>query len=138
MASSHQGIDTRRARKNPRTSAAPEPLTIAIRTRPPRERPEIQNKRMLRVEVERIKEAGVSDAFSAAGPAFPSDGSTETSATDRAAETIRSASHTVSDAIEAGREPDVPLDILAKLVREAPLPALPIAFLLGVVVARRR
>jgi hypothetical protein len=93
---------------------------------------------MLRVEVERNKEAGVSDAFSAAGPAFPSDGSTETSATDRAAETIRSASHTVSDAIEAGREPDVPLDILAKLVREAPLPALPIAFLLGVVVARRR
>ncbi len=37
-----------------------------------------------------------------------------------------------SDAIEAGREPDMPLDILAKLVREAPLPALTIAFLLGV------
>jgi hypothetical protein len=93
---------------------------------------------MLRVEVERNKEAGVSDEFGAAGPAFPFDSSTETSATDRAAETVRSASHRVSDAIEAGRRPDMPLDILAKLVREAPLPALVIAFLLGVVVAPRR
>jgi hypothetical protein len=57
---------------------------------------------------------------------------------DRAAGTIRSASRRVSDAIEAGREPDMPLDILARLVREAPLHSLAIAFLLGVAVARRR
>ena len=91
---------------------------------------------MLRVEAERIKEAGMSDEFTAADTAFPSDNSTEKAS--RAAETIRSASHRVSDAIEAGRQPDMPLDILAKLVREAPLPALAIAFLLGVVIARRR
>ena len=62
----------------------------------------------------------------------------EVQTVDRAAETIRSASHRVSDAIDAGREPDMPLDILTKLVREAPLPSLAIAFLLGVRVARRR
>jgi hypothetical protein len=64
--------------------------------------------------------------------------STEKSTAERAAETIRSAGHRVSDAIEAGREPDMPLDILAKLVREAPVPSLAIAFMLGVLVARRR
>jgi len=62
----------------------------------------------------------------------------EVQTVDPAAETIRSASHRVSDAIDAGREPDMPLDILTKLVREAPLPSLAIAFLLGVLVARRR
>lgn len=80
----------------------------------------------------------MSDEFTAADTAFPPDSSTEKSTVDRAAETIRSASHRVSDAIEAGSEPNMPLDILAKLVREAPLPALTIAFLLGVLVARRR
>jgi hypothetical protein len=79
----------------------------------------------------------MSDEFTAANTAFSSDSSTEKSGIDRAAETIRSASHRVSDVIEAGRHPDMPLDILAKLVREVPLPALAIAFLLGVVVARR-
>jgi hypothetical protein len=54
------------------------------------------------------------------------------------AESVRSASHRVSDATEAGREPDMPLDILTKLVREAPLPSLAVAFMLGVLVARRR
>jgi hypothetical protein len=62
----------------------------------------------------------------------------EKSATERAAETIQSASHRVSDAIESGREPGMPLDILARLVREAPLHSLAIAFLLGLAVARRR
>jgi hypothetical protein len=54
---------------------------------------------------------------------------------DRAAETIRSASHRISDAIDAGREPDMPLE--ARLVRDAPLHSLAIAFLLGVAIARR-
>jgi hypothetical protein len=39
------------------------------------------------------------------------------------AETVRSTSHLVGDAIEAGRDPDMSLGILTKLVREAPLPS---------------
>ena len=53
---------------------------------------------MLRVEAERIKEAGMSDEFTAADTAFPSDNSTDKAS--RAAETIRSASQRVSDAID--------------------------------------
>jgi hypothetical protein len=60
------------------------------------------------------------------------------SAAARAAETIQSASHRVSNAIETGREPGMPLDILSRLVREAPLHSLAIAFLLGVAISRRR
>jgi hypothetical protein len=44
----------------------------------------------------------------------------------------------VSDAIEAGRKPGMPLSILSNVAREAPLGSLLIAFLLGVAVARRR
>jgi hypothetical protein len=80
----------------------------------------------------------MSDEFTAADTAFPPDSSVDKSVADRAAETIRSASHRISDAIDAGRGPDMPLDILARLVREAPLHSLAIAFLLGVAVARRR
>jgi hypothetical protein len=80
----------------------------------------------------------MSDEFTAANAAFQGGSSTEKSAAGRATETIRSASHRVSDAIDAGREPDMPLDILAKLVREAPLPSLAIAFLIGTLIARRR
>jgi hypothetical protein len=38
----------------------------------------------------------------------------------------------------AAPEPSNALDRLAKLVREAPLPSLAIAFLLGVIISRRR
>lgn len=69
---------------------------------------------------------------------FSPDGSVDKSVADRAAETIRSTSHRVSDAIEAGRKPHMPLDIPSRLVREVPLHSLAIAFLLGVAVARRR
>jgi hypothetical protein len=48
---------------------------------------------------------------------FPPDSSVDKSVADRAAETIRSASHRISDAIDAGRGPDMPLDILARLDR---------------------
>jgi hypothetical protein len=51
---------------------------------------------------------------------------------------IQSASQHVNDAIETGRQPGMPLDILAKAVREAPLAALAVAFLLGMTAARRR
>jgi hypothetical protein len=51
---------------------------------------------------------------------------------------IQSASAQVSDAIQTSRQPGMPLDILARAVREAPLAALAIAFLVGTTVARRR
>lgn len=60
------------------------------------------------------------------------------SAIERVTETIQTASQHVSDAIETGRRPGMPLDVLAKLIREAPLPSLAIAFLLGAAVFRRR
>ncbi len=66
------------------------------------------------------------------------DDSTEKSTTARVGETIRSASQSVNDAIAAGREPGMPLDTLSRMVREAPLPALAVAFMLGVVFARKR
>ena len=78
------------------------------------------------------------EALNDANVGVPFEEPLEKSATERAVETMRLASHRVSDAIEAGREPDMPLDILARLVREAPLPSLAIAFLLGLTVARRR
>jgi hypothetical protein len=44
----------------------------------------------------------------------------------------------VADAVEAGRQPGAPLDHLARWAREAPLHALTVAFLVGVLIARRR
>ena len=53
-------------------------------------------------------------------------------------EAVKGKVHRVSDAIEAGRKPGMPLSILSNIAREAPLGSLLIAFLLGVAVARRR
>jgi hypothetical protein len=64
--------------------------------------------------------------------------STDKSAAEKAAETFQSASQRVSDAIESGRQPGMPLDTIARLVRQAPLHSLAIAFLLGLAVTRRR
>jgi hypothetical protein len=79
------------------------------------------------------------DALNAAdaGSIAP-DVSTGKSAGEKAAETIQSVSQRVSDAIDSGRQPGMPLDALAGLVRQAPLHSLAIAFLLGVAVTRRR
>ncbi len=44
----------------------------------------------------------------------------------------------ISDTIEAGRKPGMPLSILSNIAREAPLGSLLAAFLLGIAVARRR
>jgi hypothetical protein len=60
------------------------------------------------------------------------------SATADVAETLRSASRRVSDAIETSRRPGMPLDIVTRMVREAPLASLAVAFMLGVTFARRR
>jgi hypothetical protein len=51
---------------------------------------------------------------------------------------IKVASGTVSDAIETGLEPGMPLNIIVKAVRQSPLAALGIAFMLGVVFSRPR
>jgi len=59
------------------------------------------------------------------------------SAIQTATDAIEAASSSVRTAIEKGREPDMPLGIVSALTREAPLPALMIAFLLGLMVARR-
>jgi hypothetical protein len=57
---------------------------------------------------------------------------------DLAAQVFRSASRTVNEAIELLLEPHMPLDMLSRWTRRAPLPALAIAVLVGMRVARRR
>jgi hypothetical protein len=61
----------------------------------------------------------------------------DTSPAETAAAAIETVSSGVKTAIEKGRKPTMPLGILSSLTREAPLPALMIAFFLGVLVARR-
>jgi len=51
---------------------------------------------------------------------------------------VKGAANRVSDAIESGRKPGMPLSILSNIAREAPLGSLLVAFLLGVAVARHR
>jgi hypothetical protein len=51
---------------------------------------------------------------------------------------VRGTVHRVSEAIDAGRKPGMPLSILSNIAREAPLGSLLIAFLLGAAFARRR
>jgi hypothetical protein len=53
-------------------------------------------------------------------------------------EAVKGTAHRISDAIDAGRKPGMPLSILSNIAREAPLGSLLVAFLLGVAVARRR
>jgi len=55
-----------------------------------------------------------------------------------AAAVARDAAASVGEAIETGRKPGMPLSVLSNVTREAPLGALMVAFLLGVIVARRR
>ena len=55
-----------------------------------------------------------------------------------ASEAVKGAASRISDAIETGRKPGMPLRILSNIAREAPLGSLLVAFLLGVAVARRR
>jgi hypothetical protein len=49
---------------------------------------------------------------------------------------MKDTAHRIGDAIDAGKKPGMPLSILSNV--EAPLGSLFAAFLLGVVVARRR
>lgn len=54
------------------------------------------------------------------------------------ADGVKAAASAIGQAIEEGKKPGKPLDILSKLTREAPLGMLLAAFLIGQAVARRR
>ena len=54
-----------------------------------------------------------------------------------ATQTVKETTQSVADAVEAGRHPGAPLDRLARWTQEAPLHAVTIAFLVGVLVGRR-
>lgn len=60
------------------------------------------------------------------------------SAISEVSDAVKGAANRVTEAIESGRKPGMPLSILANIAREAPLGSLLVAFLLGVAVARRR
>ena len=60
------------------------------------------------------------------------------STTAEVAEAVKGTARWVSDAMEAGRKPGMPLSILTNIAREAPLGSLLVAFLLGVAIGRRR
>jgi hypothetical protein len=60
------------------------------------------------------------------------------SALDQAADLFRTASMSVNEAIEAARDPGMPLDRISRWTRQMPLQALAVAFLIGVMTARRR
>lgn len=51
---------------------------------------------------------------------------------------VKAAASTISEAIEEGRKPGKPLDLLSRMTREAPLGMLLAAFLIGRACARRR
>jgi hypothetical protein len=60
------------------------------------------------------------------------------SAIAEVSEALRAAVDRLTNAVDAGRKPGMPLSILSNIAREAPLGSLLVAFLLGVAVARRR
>jgi ElaB/YqjD/DUF883 family membrane-anchored ribosome-binding protein len=59
-------------------------------------------------------------------------------AVQTASETVQSTTRTVADAIHEARQPGEPLDRLAQWTRAAPLHSLAIAFLVGIILGRRR
>jgi ElaB/YqjD/DUF883 family membrane-anchored ribosome-binding protein len=59
-------------------------------------------------------------------------------AVQAATQTVKETTQSVADAIEAGRHRDPPLDRLARWAQEAPLRAVAVAFLVGVLLGRRR
>lgn len=59
-------------------------------------------------------------------------------AVQAATQTVKETTRSVADAVEAGRQPGAPLDRLARWAQAAPLHAVTVAFLVGVLLARRR
>lgn len=62
----------------------------------------------------------------------------EPSTASKVVDDIQSTAARVSEALDTARQPGMPLDRLAAQVRETPLAALAVAFLLGVIVSRPR
>jgi hypothetical protein len=54
-----------------------------------------------------------------------------------ASEAVQTTTQSIADAVAAGRRPGAALDRLARLTREAPLQSLAIAFMVGLIFARR-
>jgi hypothetical protein len=67
---------------------------------------------------------------------YPAEG--KKSAIDSFAGIVKRAAKQVSNAVESGRKPGMPLSLLSNSAREAPIASLLIAFLLGIAIARRR
>ena len=59
-------------------------------------------------------------------------------AVQAATQTVKETTQSLADAVEAGRQPDAPLDRLARWARETPLHAITVAFLVGVLLGRGR
>jgi len=59
------------------------------------------------------------------------------SKTTDAIDALKSAIGRAKAAIDAGRQPGMPLSILSNVAREAPLGSLALAFLIGIAVGRR-
>ena len=71
-------------------------------------------------------------------PPLPGTGPSRTrSAAAEMSSAMRDATERLADAVEAGRRPGIPLDIVSRAACEAPLTSLLIAFLLGVAFSRR-
>ena len=58
-------------------------------------------------------------------------------AVQAATQTVKETTQSVADAVEAGRQPGAPLDRLARWAQEAPLHAVTVAFLVGILLGRR-
>jgi hypothetical protein len=61
-----------------------------------------------------------------------------TDAVNGAAETVQTTTESIAAAIEDSRRPGGILDQLSRFTREAPLRSLSIAFVVGLIIARRR
>lgn len=59
-------------------------------------------------------------------------------AVQAATQTVKETTRSVAEAVDASRQPGRPLDRLARWAQEAPLHAVTVAFLVGVLVGRRR
>ena len=57
--------------------------------------------------------------------------------TTDAIEALKAAAARAKAAIDAGRQPGMPLSVLSNVAREAPLGSLALAFLIGIAVGRR-
>ena len=71
-------------------------------------------------------------------PPLPGTGPSRTqSAAAEMSSAMMDATERLADAVEAGRRRGMPLDVVSRVARGAPLTSLLIAFLLGVAFARR-